>query len=408
MKSVCLVLVLSLSLIAQAQRPDDRHNVDNPVAAEAMRQMERRRLQDMERRRALARLAMQRELVRQQLQENAVWYDEAVAAEATLVNRAEDLYARREFSKAKAQYRAALDVRFEQWVFTESSEVTIRTETLRQEEKVTLPALVKRRFELATSNTQIAVTRLLTIDMLIQEQDLAAIMISAAKAAALERFVEAHDLYRQAVAVARLITDSEFAATCAEEAAEKSAEILNTASALLDAAAAGLQDGATDRAVDAMDQFKETYGGFAQRLPLSKRVAALEAIPAVKSERTERAALEKEALAETALARQDYKSALTWYDWVIRAYPDSQTAARAKVAAEKLRADPAVTAAIRAREAQLICTVLLANGDALAEKGEVEEAAKFYQKVIADYPDTTYAEEAKKGLARLAARAPAQ
>jgi thiol-disulfide isomerase/thioredoxin len=137
-----------------------------------------------------------------------------------------------------------------------------------------------------------------------------------------------------------------------------------------------------------------------------EKLAALERDPAV---RASLAADKRSAAADAALAKAKSlkaagKDELAYprFQDVAKAYAGTPAAAEAADAVKAYEADAAFVARVKAKSDGRRAESTLSMADAYRSAGNVDKAKAKYQEVIDAFPNTAYAETAKKGLAALA------
>ncbi|MBI5765101.1 MAG: redoxin domain-containing protein [Planctomycetes bacterium] len=112
--------------------------------------------------------------------------------------------------------------------------------------------------------------------------------------------------------------------------------------------------------------------------------------------------------AKTALAKADdlfkkkeYAKALKEYEKLAKVYKDTDVGKKAKAQVAKIKGDKAMMASVAEGEAKAKCEDWLQTARMLAKSGKSEDAAKYYKKVIEQFPNSTYAQTAQAELAGL-------
>jgi tetratricopeptide (TPR) repeat protein len=98
---------------------------------------------------------------------------------------------------------------------------------------------------------------------------------------------------------------------------------------------------------------------------------------------------------------ENYHEALKIYDEVRRQWPEELAALRARVAADRIRSDPDKMAWVREAmeaEAERECPMLLNLAKNYLMNDDTARAREKLQKVVEDFPGTTYAEDARAML----------
>jgi len=108
--------------------------------------------------------------------------------------------------------------------------------------------------------------------------------------------------------------------------------------------------------------------------------------------------------AEDADTAGRYAEAAEKYEAIMKKYPDSVQALKAKLRLEAMRKDEAIAAALKegaGKTAEAKCPGWLATGRNFVANGKPDQARPYFQKVIDNYPDSSYAKEAKQALDEL-------
>jgi len=190
-----------------------------------------------------------------------------------------------------------------------------------------------------------------------------------------------------------------------KEAAAAAATIAKDAEAQLAAAdgAVGAKD--YDKAIAVLSRAAAVYAGSNFGDQAAKRLAALRTDPAVQDALgTARQNAQARTLQEQAQAAElakDYALAIRLYEQLAAACPKSDLAAAAKARADALKADKAVAASIREREAQRDCRSWLSMADNFIQAGHPEKAREYLKKIIDKYPDTEWGRQAKERMNKL-------
>ena len=103
------------------------------------------------------------------------------------------------------------------------------------------------------------------------------------------------------------------------------------------------------------------------------------------------------------IAAKDYPEAVEALDDLIATYPATPAAEQAKAEADALRNDPVIGKQLRDGPAAQDCEGWLSIARNLIKNSRADAARPYLEKVVEQYPDTTYAEQARellKGLSR--------
>jgi len=99
--------------------------------------------------------------------------------------------------------------------------------------------------------------------------------------------------------------------------------------------------------------------------------------------------------------KKKYAKALAAYEEVVKDYKGTDAAKKAKAKIKKIKSNERIMAKIRDAEAKKKCESLLATARMFVSNGKIKEAKEHYQRIVDEYPDTSYAEEAEEKLATL-------
>jgi tetratricopeptide (TPR) repeat protein len=105
--------------------------------------------------------------------------------------------------------------------------------------------------------------------------------------------------------------------------------------------------------------------------------------------------------AEGFLAKKKYAAAIKEYEKIAKLYKDTEHAAKAKSKLKELKADKVVQAAVREAEAKKKCDNWLQLARTLAKSGKTDEARSYYERVIKEFPDSSFADTAKQEMSAL-------
>lgn len=107
------------------------------------------------------------------------------------------------------------------------------------------------------------------------------------------------------------------------------------------------------------------------------------------------------AAAEKYLKAKKYTRALKEFASVIKEYPDTPAAKKAKKKLARLKKDKKIMAKVRRAEAKKKCTAWLDMARSLAKAGNPAAARKYYQRILDGFGDSPYADTARIEMARL-------
>lgn len=125
--------------------------------------------------------------------------------------------------------------------------------------------------------------------------------------------------------------------------------------------------------------------------------------PSIKAEveqaRAEAAAEADEASGRTAEKERDYKRAISIYERYVATYPSSPHLAQVRNHLAALKSDKSIQAGIASRAVDDQCKSCLTMAQNYITSGYPDKARPYLQKVIDQYPDTSYAATARQQLA---------
>ncbi|HOX07156.1 MAG TPA: tetratricopeptide repeat protein [Planctomycetota bacterium] len=108
--------------------------------------------------------------------------------------------------------------------------------------------------------------------------------------------------------------------------------------------------------------------------------------------------------AEEADTAGRYAEAAEKYESIMKKFPESVQALKAKLRLEAMKKDEAIAAAIKegaGKAADTACPKWLATARNYLANGRTDQARPYFQKVIENYPDSAYAKEAQQALDEL-------
>jgi tetratricopeptide (TPR) repeat protein len=190
-----------------------------------------------------------------------------------------------------------------------------------------------------------------------------------------------------------------------KEASAAAATIGKDAEAQLAAADGAVAAKNYGNAIAVFSRVAAAYGGSKFGEQAAKSMAALQADPAVQDALgTARQNAQARTLQEQAQAAElakDYALAIRLYEQLVAACPKSDLAAAARARADALKADKAIVASIREREAQRDGRSWLSMADNFIQAGHPDKAREYLKKIIDTYPDTEWGRQAKERLKKL-------
>lgn len=105
--------------------------------------------------------------------------------------------------------------------------------------------------------------------------------------------------------------------------------------------------------------------------------------------------------ADDLFKKKDYAKALKEYEKLAKVHKDTDIGKKAKAQVGKIKGDKAIMAAVAEGDMRKKCEDWLQMARTLAKGGKNEEAAKYYKKVLDDYPESTFAQTARAEMAGL-------
>lgn len=99
--------------------------------------------------------------------------------------------------------------------------------------------------------------------------------------------------------------------------------------------------------------------------------------------------------------QKKYAEALDLYETIAKEHGDTKYGEKAKKKAGKIHRSKRIMTAIRDAEAKKKCTAWLSMARSLVKAGNHDAARKYYNRVIKNFGDSSYAETAKVEMARL-------
>ncbi len=153
------------------------------------------------------------------------------------------------------------------------------------------------------------------------------------------------------------------------------------------------------------EQVAEDYAGTPLGEKARAALAELKKRPEVKKSLAEVAA-RKEAEKNLAKAEEEftakrYSSGLKILDDVAKKYAGTPLGDKAKARAEEIRADEAIAKEVREQEAAKNCKGWLSMAKSYVKNGMIDKAKELWQKIIDQYPGTSFAAEAEAELGKV-------
>ncbi len=114
-----------------------------------------------------------------------------------------------------------------------------------------------------------------------------------------------------------------------------------------------------------------------------------------------RAAAEALADADKLFKRKKYADAWEAYGQVVKSFGKSPAAAKAKKRLKEMDADRDVRVAVQEARAGKKCRLWLSMAREMAQKGEVGRAREYYDRIVAEFPESSFAQTARQEAAAL-------
>ena len=178
--------------------------------------------------------------------------------------------------------------------------------------------------------------------------------------------------------------DSEMAVIFEEEAAEKlkEADKLYKAKRLSDA---------WDKYCEIAEDYPNVASGKKARSAASKtRIELDESTAALSLKR-----------ADDALSRKKYDVAQKEYTRIVDKWPDTPSGKKAQSHLDRMQKDPSFSKEVRESAAAKKCKGWLQTARGLAKNDRVDEARRYYKRIIDEFPNTSFAETAKTEMDKL-------
>ena len=343
--------------------------------------------------------AHQEELARQK-DDNKRWEQEAKARETEFITIADQYYTEKNYRKAAEFYRKVLDIRYEQWEFLVSDVGGRRS---------IRPARDKKTLVLDTVNTRRAGERLRTMDEKVSAQDeaeakkeLQELSDKAEVAMMLGKADEAYEAYSQLIKVAFGLGEEKYAVQAALKAKAQQKAILDTAAKSLDEIEKLVKEGKVAEAADKLGECLVTHVALMRAAPeLAARFRQICESPEFLKYDREQQAQRRVELGDASFQRQKYLGAYKHYRAVTVMFPETEAARLAEERLAKLLEDKTISAALKQQETEAACQPLMIRARALVNVGRSDEARFICQQLIAEHPDTTWAEQAAELLREL-------
>jgi len=102
--------------------------------------------------------------------------------------------------------------------------------------------------------------------------------------------------------------------------------------------------------------------------------------------------------ADGLVTRKKYPQAMTAYEAIVKDYGKTASGRKAATKLEKLRGDKNIATEMREAEAARKCNGWLQMARGMVKNGKPDSARKYYQKIIEEYGDTSFARIAKEEM----------
>jgi tetratricopeptide (TPR) repeat protein len=99
--------------------------------------------------------------------------------------------------------------------------------------------------------------------------------------------------------------------------------------------------------------------------------------------------------------KKDYIKAMKAFEDVVKNFKGSEPAKKAAAKIKSMKTDKKIMAKIRDAEEKKQCETWLDTARLMVQNGKRTEAREYYQKVISEYPESSFAEIARKEMAAL-------
>jgi predicted esterase/outer membrane protein assembly factor BamD (BamD/ComL family) len=226
------------------------------------------------------------------------------------------------------------------------------------------------------------------------------VAVKAAMAAAIS--AEKSGNLGQAYVLYRSVADNPDADTDTDKAKASAQSISDGAQKVLDDAEADLSAKKYSEAFMSLAAGKTKYAGCEWGDKINARYEQLQKDPDIHGQmeqaRIDTAADKAEAEAMAAETAHNYKQAINDYQAYVNSYPKSHRIDQVRDHLAELQADKKIQAAITAKQADSDCQSWLSMAQNYIDSGSPQSARPYLQRVIDKYPNTKYADTAKKEL----------
>ncbi len=326
--------------------------------------------------------------------DNLRWKNQAIQREAQLVRDGDQYLKNKDYNRARSSYQDAVDLTYLQWEI-KGDLVTTR----KIDEKLNTGNTVKARKKLEGMDA------LIKADKQAEWKKVATQMLKQADTFATQKNpAKAYAIYTQIVNAGQKEKDFCDAASV-DQAKKKQQEILKSAGdMLIDADKLLAAGNATDTLAKLNDYFT-AYDDLQDMVPdLKDHYQKLAADPVVGKELREQEVRKEMTLADAALTRGDYVSAMRRYRLAARKYPETAASHEAADKIEQLNNDPKVVEGLKKQEAESDSRSLFLQAESLRNQEHNPEATELYQRILKDFPETTYAPRAQDALNQMGAQ----
>jgi tetratricopeptide (TPR) repeat protein len=114
-----------------------------------------------------------------------------------------------------------------------------------------------------------------------------------------------------------------------------------------------------------------------------------------------RAAAEALADADKLFKRRKYAEAYEAYERIGKSFANSPAAAKARTRLKEMDADRDVRVAVQEARAGKKCKLWLSMAREMTEKGDVGRAREYYERIVSEFPESSFAQTARQEAASL-------
>jgi tetratricopeptide (TPR) repeat protein len=338
-----------------------------------------------------------RKQVEDQLKQNKDWKKSAEKKQKDYYSKAKRYLSQKRFSKAEEYFKRAENYKYKQW---QMRKVSGGSKTTYE------PAVRKRSYRLWNKYAEMSQEALEVLpDKVAAEKAKATegtirqLLEKAEAADLLQNFSKAYDLYDDVIKKTSRYRDSKKMVRHLLNAQKKQLAILKKIAKPLDDAEKLLKEGKAAEAREVLAAYKEKNGKFLKAEPdLKKRFDALFDTPAIAEENREAEVRRKILAGDAALRRKDYLTAEKYYREATRLHLDTEARQKATDKLAAMLADEEIVAAMKQQQLDRECQPLLARAKYLLRLDEFDGVKKLCDRIIKDYPDSEYANQAQELL----------